>query len=373
MARSTRSDAVRAVQLANRWLSIRLEFMGHSVVLCTAVFVTLVLHDAGLAGLALASALSIVGLANWATRQGTELEMGMNSVERMTEYLAYASEAPAIIPGNRPSQAWPAQGELEVRDLVVRYRPDLPAVLSNVSFAVPAHAKVGICGRTGCGKSTLMLALYRIVEPASGAIIIDGIDVLGIGLLDLRSKLSLVPQDPVIFTGSVRSNLDPFGGATDTAIWEALKQAGLEAAVMAMEAGLDTELQESGANLSVGQRQLLCMARALLKRSTILLMDEATSNVDNASDSLIQTTIRSAFRACTILTIAHRLHTIVDSDRILVLDRGAVAEYDVPAALMRRPDSRFRALVQDSASGGRGGGLTASSSSVALVQDLLQE
>ena len=223
------------IQIVNRWLSIRLELMGQTMVLGTAVFVSLAISDAGLAGLAITSALNLVGLMNWATRQSTELEMGMNSVERMTEYLAYESERPAVIEGHRPALAWPATGGIHVKDLHVRYRPDLPPVLKGITFKIAGREKVGICGRTGCGKSTLMLALYRIVEPSSGSIRIDGIEATSIGLFDLRSRLSLVPQDPVIFAGTVRSNLAPFGDALDSRMWQALESAGLSATVRGLE------------------------------------------------------------------------------------------------------------------------------------------
>lgn len=188
----------------------------------------------------------------------------------------------------------------------------------------------------GGGKSTLMTSLYRIVEPCGGRIIIDDIDVSQLGLTDLRSRLALVPQDPVVFSGSVRANLDPFdavGG--DVYIWEALEQAGMADTFRHMAGGLDAEISEGGGNLSTGQRQLLCMARALLRRTKILVLDEATSNVDSSTDQLIQSTIRTAFKDCTVLTIAHRLNTIIDSDRIMVLDAGNLVEFDTPAALLK--------------------------------------
>ena len=195
------------------------------------------------------------------------------------------------------------------------------------------------------------MALYRIIEPCGGSVVIDGIDVGRIGLRDLRSRLALVPQDPVIFSGTVRSNLDPFNQcSSDAAIWEALTRAGSDGFVRELDKGLDSQIKEGGANISVGQRQLLCMARALLRQSKILFLDEATSNVDNATDGLIQTTIRSAFRDCTVLTIAHRLHTVIDSDRILVLEEGEVAEYDTPSELLKNPVSEFRKLVDETLS-----------------------
>jgi ABC-type multidrug transport system fused ATPase/permease subunit len=360
------------IQIVNRWLSVRLELMGQCLVLGTAVFGTLFIQDPGLSGLSITSALSLSGLMNWATREATELEMAMNSVERLIEYLAYKSEAPAVIPDKRPPLAWPTAGEIHVNDLVVRYRPDLPPALTGVSFKVNPREKVGICGRTGCGKSTLMLALYRIVEP-SGSVKIDGVEVTQIGLYDLRSRLSLVPQDPVIFTGTVRSNLWPFEEVADARLWDALQQAGLDATVRGYELGLDAPLAEGGTSLSVGQRQLLSMARALLKRSAVLLMDEATSNVDNDTDALIQSTIRTAFAECTVLTIAHRLHTIIDSDKILLLDRGEVVEYASPQELLKRPGSAFRMLVQKAFGSGSAGALVVSRSAADLAERLLED
>ena len=250
-------------------------------------------------------------------------------------------------------------------------RTDLrPATDSRLTHT---HTQVGICGRTGCGKSTLMMALYRIVEPCGGSVEIDGLDTGAIGLFDLRSRLALVPQEPVLFTGTIRSNLDPFGSAPgDHALWAALEQSGLKPTVAALEGGLDSPVTEGGANLSVGQRQLLCMARALLRQSRILLLDEATSNVDNETDAVIQRTIRTAFRDCTVLTIAHRLHTIADSDRILVLEQGRVAEYDAPDALLRREGGLYAALVGDAGGMRRSAsGRTLTSPSVGAELNLL--
>eukprot|EP00882_Tetradesmus_deserticola_P007957 GHRQ01008381.1.p1 GENE.GHRQ01008381.1~~GHRQ01008381.1.p1 ORF type:complete len:316 (+),score=129.63 GHRQ01008381.1:808-1755(+) len=269
------------------------------------------------------------------------------AVERLVEYHSEPEEK-AAISHPRPPADWPQAGAIQAVQLVVRYRPQLPPVLKSLSFRVEANEKVGICGRTGCGKSTLMMVLFRMVEPCGGAIIIDGLSTCSVGLTDLRSRLSLVPQDPVIFSGSVRSNLDPFDQAGgDAAIWQALRQAGIDSLVKSLGAGLDSPVQESGNNLSSGQRQLLCMARALLRSSRILVLDEATSNVDHASDALIQTTIRRAFAHCTVLTIAHRLHTISDADRVMVLDQGELREFDSPAQLLTKPGGVFRGLMEE--------------------------
>lgn len=338
------------IQAVNRWLSVRLELLGTFIVLCSAIVVSgIVPTSAGLAGLALTSALNLTGLMSWMVRQTTELEVNMNSVERLIEYDDEPTEAPAIIQGNRPLPDWPTRGQVCVENLVVRYRPELDPVLHGISFTVGSSEKIGVVGRTGCGKSTLMMALYRIVEPWSGRVVIDSIDISTIGLQDLRSRLSLVPQDPIVFSGTIRSNVDPFSAVSnDEEIWEALKQAGLAGTVRGMDGGLDANIAETGSNLSSGQRQLLCMARALLRSSRILILDEATSSIDTATDKIIQSTISNAFKDSTVLTIAHRLHTIINSDRVLVLDAGKVAEYDAPSELLSKPDGTFKRLVCES-------------------------
>ncbi|DBA69271.1 TPA: hypothetical protein ACH3X2_14313 [Trebouxia sp. C0005] len=337
------------IQVVNRWLSVRLEMLGICIVFGAALFVSVLLpRNAGLAGLALTSALNLTGLMNWMVRQSTELEVNMNAVERVIEYTKLTPEKPPVIANHRPPKGWPSEGVIEAENLVVRYREDLDPVLKHISFQTQPHEKIGVVGRTGGGKSTLMTSLYRIVEPCGGRIIIDGIDVSQLGLTDLRSRLALVPQDPVIFSGTVRANLDPFdavGG--DSYIWQALEQAGMADTIRHMEGGLDAQISEGGGNMSTGQRQLLCMARALLRRTKILVLDEATSNVDSGTDQLIQTTIRSAFKDCTVLTIAHRLHTIIDSDRIMVLDAGQLVEFDSPATLLKNPNSVFSKLVAE--------------------------
>ena len=338
------------IQCVNRWLSVRLELLGNFIVLCSAVVVAGIMPtSAGLAGLSLTSALNLTGLMSWMVRQTTELEVNMNSVERLVEYDDEPTEAPAVILSHRPLPEWPSRGSIEVQDLVVRYRPELDPVLHGISFGVNPGEKIGIAGRTGCGKSTLMMALYRIVEPCGGRVIIDSIDVSTIGLYDLRSRLSLVPQDPIVFSGTIRSNIDPFNTVPDDSdLWQALEQVGLATTVRGMEGGLNAVIAETGSNLSSGQRQLLCMARALLRSSRILILDEATSSIDTATDGIIQSTISNAFKDSTVLTIAHRLHTIITSDRVLVLEQGRIKEYDTPSALLANADSSFKRLVDDS-------------------------
>jgi len=331
------------LQVANRWLGTRLELLGISVVfvtaLLTAVFAPV---SAGLAGLALTSAMSMTSVLNFMVRQSSELEINMNAVERILDYESEGKEAAPVVPGNRPPESWPSHGIIEASELYVRYREELDPVLKGISFLTEAFEKIGIAGRTGCGKSTLMMTLYRIVEPTSGGIWIDGVDTRAIGLRDLRSRLALVPQDPVVFSGTVRSNLDPFSQFTDEELWGSLRKVSMVEAVEQFDgkSGLDSTISESGGNLSVGQRQLLGLARALLRNARILVLDEATSNIDNTTDELIQATIKESFAECTVLTIAHRLHTIMHSDRIMVLDNGRLKEFDTPRALLKVPHQK---------------------------------
>jgi len=351
---------------SNRWLSVRLEFVGNTIVFSTAMCVAILsFRGAGMAGLAITSALNLTGLMSWLVRMSTELEVNMNSVERLLEYDSQPTEAEMVIESSRPSSSWPSNGEIQFRDLYVRYREELDPVLKGLDFTVRGQEKVGICGRTGCGKSTLMITLYRLIEPCGGSILIDGVDTGTLGLYDLRSRLALVPQEPVLFTGTVRDNLDPFKAAeNDAVLWQALQQSGMKEFISSMSNGLDSDITEGGGNLSVGQRQLLCMARALVRGSKILLLDEATSNVDNKTDKIIQETIRTAFKDCTVLTIAHRIHTIMDCDRILVLNSGKIAEYDTPEALSKDPQSQFSALLNSARSGS---GLGSRASSTAQI------
>jgi ABC-type multidrug transport system fused ATPase/permease subunit len=257
------------------------------------------------------------------------------------------TEAPAIIEDARPPPGWPREGAISFRGIEMRYRPDLDPVLVDVNVEVRAREKIGIVGRTGAGKSSLLQSLFRLVEVSAGSIVIDGIDTATIGLKDLRSRISVIPQNPVIFSGTVRSNLDPFGETEDADIWRALRIVELERTIDGFDNKLDSVMAEDGGNLSVGQRQLMCLARAIIRGSSILVLDEATSNIDNDTDTLIQRTVRSEFAQCTVLVIAHRLTTIADLDRILVLDAGRVLEFDTPTALLRDRNGAFTGMVRE--------------------------
>eukprot|EP00850_Spirogloea_muscicola_P003812 SM000015S01312 [mRNA] locus=s15:1174764:1185983:- [translate_table: standard] len=334
----------------DRWLSVRLEFMGNAMVTAAAF---LAVADrgslyAGYAGISIGYALQITASLSMLVRQMTDTENQMNSVERMLEYRDKIDhEAPGIIDEHRPPPDWPSQGAIEIEGLSMRYRSNLPFVLKEVSVSVKGGEKVGVVGRTGSGKSSLMLCLFRLVEPASGSIWVDGVDIREMGLEDLRSRLSIIPQDPILFSGTVRSNLDPFANHSDDELWQTLERSHLKEKVAGLAKKLDSDVVEYGENFSMGERQLLCLARVLLRKSRILVMDEATSSVDFETDQLIQRTIRTHLQDTTMLIIAHRINTVIDASRILVLSDGEVVEYDKPVVLLDTPGSSFAALVQD--------------------------
>lgn len=241
---------------------------------------------------------------------------------------------------------WPAHGVISFREVSLRYAAHLPPVITNLSFTIGSGEKVGIVGRTGAGKTTITAALFRLIDPCGGDIIIDGVITTRIDLHTLRSRLSVVPQDPVMFEGTLRSNLDPFGSYTDEQLWDALHQVHLGHMVRGLAGRLGAIVTDGGDNFSLGQRQLVCIARAILKGASILVLDEATSAVDTETDALVQRTIREAFAHATVLTIAHRLNTIIDSDRIMVMEKGHLAEFASPAELCQRPHGLFNALVE---------------------------
>uniref|UniRef100_A0A672ZTL0 Cystic fibrosis transmembrane conductance regulator n=1 Tax=Sphaeramia orbicularis TaxID=375764 RepID=A0A672ZTL0_9TELE len=330
----------------SRWFAVRLDGICSIFVTVTTFGCLLLRHqlDAGSVGLALSYAVTLMGMFQWGVRQSAEVENMMTSVERVVEYTELENEAPWETQ-KRPPPDWPSNGLVKFDGVSFSYSPEGPVVLHNMKAMFRPKEKVGIVGRTGAGKSSLVSALFRLAEP-KGRIYIDGILTSEIGLHDLRQKMSIIPQDPVLFTGSMRKNLDPFNQHTDEELWNALQEVQLKSVVEELPGKLETVLAESGSNFSVGQRQLVCLARAILRKNRILIIDEATANVDPRTDELIQRTIREKFSECTVLTIAHRLNTIIDSDRILVLDAGRIHAYDEPYTLLQDEDGIFYKMVQ---------------------------
>ncbi|XP_076041208.1 ATP-binding cassette sub-family C member 3-like [Oratosquilla oratoria] len=335
--------------ITNRWLGIRLEFIGNLVTFAAAIFAVFgrTSISPGIVGLSVSYALNVTMVLNWLVRLSSDVETNVVSVERLQEYIQEEEEAPLIVPQTAPPPSWPEHGQLSFCHYDTRYRPNLDLVLKGVSFEVQPREKIGVVGRTGAGKSSLALALFRIIEAAAGYITIDGRDVSQLGLHQLRSKLTIIPQDPFLFSGTVRENLDPMGSHGDLSLWRTLELTSLASFVRSLAYGLSHQVEEGGTNFSAGQRQLLCLARALLRRTRILILDEATAAVDLDTDNVIQATIRHEFADSTVLTIAHRLNTIMDSDKVLVLDNGKVAEFESPSTLLRDKNSLFFSLAKD--------------------------
>ncbi|KAJ8246363.1 hypothetical protein GJAV_G00266900 [Gymnothorax javanicus] len=324
--------------VSNRWLGVRVEFIGNCIVLFAALFAVMAKDSlsAGSVGLSVSYALQVTMSLNWMVRMTSDLESNIVAVERVKEYSETQTEAPWEIEHSKPPPEWPAVGKVEFHDYSVRYREGLDLVLKNLSLSVKGGEKIGIVGRTGAGKSSMTLCLFRLLEAASGEITIDEVKISDIGLHDLRSKLTIIPQEPVLFSGTLRMNLDPFEKYSDEEVWKALELSHLKKFVSNQPSKLDLECSEGGENLSVGQRQLVCLARALLRKTRILILDEATAAIDLETDDLIQSTIRTQFEDCTVFTIAHRLNTIMDYTRVLVLDKGQISEFDTPTALISR-------------------------------------
>ncbi|XP_023244544.1 multidrug resistance-associated protein 4-like [Centruroides sculpturatus] len=270
----------------------------------------------------------------------------MNSVKRILKYSKLKSEASyESLPKKRPPSDWPQTGVIHFDNVSLQYSEDKNIVLKNLTFRIGSGEKIGIVGRTGAGKSSIIASLFRMTEP-TGTITIDGIDTKEIGLRDLRSKISIIPQDPMLFTGPLRRNIDPFNKYSDETLWKVLEEVQLKEVIIKLFGGLDTHLMEGGRNFSVGERQLICLARTILRQNKILVMDEATSNIDKRTDSCLQKIIREKFKSCTVLTIAHRLNTIIDSDRVLVLDTGKLEEFDSPYSLLKNVNGIFYNLVK---------------------------
>ncbi|KNC82174.1 hypothetical protein SARC_05532 [Sphaeroforma arctica JP610] len=434
------------LQIGNRWLQLRLELLGLVVMLCASFFsVTGRANDLNpsLSALVLTYALSVVSVMNWAVRMATETETKMTSVERVMEYstLDDAEASDQSDDAAKPPADWPSSGSFTMNNLCMRYADDLPLALDDVTINVPAGSKVGVVGRTGSGKSSMVVSLFRMVEAASGSICVDGVDISSLGLKDLRARIGIIPQvlstllvtgttrehvisptlseshllfkhhsvnsifkhhsvnsiskhhsvnsiskhhsvnstiqpcpavlkmsssqgfglDPVLFSqqlgggkqsvfgsvGGIRFNLDPEGKFTEEELWEALEHAQMAGFVRSLPNGLDAQVSENGENFSVGQRQLICLARALLKKPKLLVLDEATANVDVDTDMLIQRTIRTYLSDVTCLTIAHRLHTIMDADMVIVMDAGRIVENGKPCDLVDLPGGHLASLIAE--------------------------
>ncbi|KZT21758.1 multidrug resistance-associated ABC transporter [Neolentinus lepideus HHB14362 ss-1] len=371
--------------MTNRWLLLNFDILGTGAVLITTLFSLSGLVSAGTAGLCITSAMNFTTSIYWACRFWTALELDLNSVERVVEYLDLPQEPPAIIESNRPPAYWPSSSDqnalISVEDLVIKYAPELPPVLQGVSFELRSRERIGLLGRTGSGKSTLAMSILRFVDPTSGRIMIDGIDISTIGVHDLRSRITFIPQDAALFSGTLRDNLDPFNEHTDEECLDVLyrvrmmsesayesqrgsrepsrppslrgvdREATVASSVVSATAteveskttiSLETQVSAGGTNFSQGQRQLVALARALLRRSSIIVLDEATSSIDFATDAKIQETIREEFNDSLLLTVAHRLKTVIDYDRLIVLDKGQIAEFDTPFNLIQKEDGIFR-------------------------------
>ncbi|XP_056168421.1 putative ABC transporter C family member 15 [Syzygium oleosum] len=330
------------------WLSVRINFLfnfGFFVVLIILVSLPRSVVDPSLAGLVATYGLNLNVLQAWVIWNLCNVENKMISVERILQFTNIPSEAPLVIEDSRPNPEWPYEGKIELQDLSIRYAPSLPVILKEITCTFPGGKKVGIVGRTGSGKSTLIQALFRVVEPSGGRIFIDGVDICKIGLQDLRLRLSIIPQDPILFQGNIRTNLDPLEEHSDQEIWEVLNKCHLAEMVRQDPRLLDAPVAEDGENWSVGQRQLACLARVLLKKRRILVLDEATASIDTATDNQIQRTIREECGDCTIITVAHRIPTIIDNDLVLVLDDGKIVEYDSPKLLLENKFSSFSKLA----------------------------
>ncbi|WOG83782.1 hypothetical protein DCAR_0102960 [Daucus carota subsp. sativus] len=334
---------------SNEWLGFRLELLG-SLILCISTMFMILLPSTIIkpenVGLSLSYGLSLNGILFWAIYMSCFVENKMVSVERVRQFTNIPAEAEWKKKDYLPSPNWPFHGDVELKDVQVRYRPNTPLVLKGITLNIEGGEKIGVVGRTGGGKSTLIQVFFRLVEPSGGKIIIDGIDISRLGLHDLRSRFGIIPQEPVLFEGTVRSNIDPIGQHSDEDIWKSLERCQLKDVVTAKPGKLDSLVVDNGDNWSVGQRQLLCLGRVMLKHSRLLFMDEATASVDSQTDAVIQRIIREDFNACTIISIAHRIPTVMDCDRVMVMDAGLVKEFDKPSRLLERR-SLFAALVQE--------------------------
>ncbi|KAL4579999.1 hypothetical protein LXL04_016171 [Taraxacum kok-saghyz] len=340
------------------WLTLRLDMLSSLMFAFTLIFLVLIPEgtiDPSIAGLAVTYGLYLNKLQGWTMEKLCNVEIRFISAERIFQYCSIPSEPPLIIDSNTPNCCWPSNGKVDIVNLQVRYAPHMPLVVKGITCTFHGGTKTGIVGRTGSGKSTLIQTLFRIVEPAGGKIVIDGINISSIGLHDLRSRLSIIPQDPTMFNGTLRTNMDPLEEYTDDQIWEALDKCQMGDEVRKKEGQLDSTVTENGENWSMGQRQLVCLGRVLLKKSKILVLDEATASVDTSTDNMIQKTIRIHFLDSTVITIAHRITSVINNDMVLVLTNGScgislgrlIEEYDSPKNLLEEKLSSFSKLVAE--------------------------
>eukprot|EP00172_Hildenbrandia_rubra_P002489 Plantae.Rhodophyta-Hildenbrandia_rubra.ctg3354.p1 GENE.Plantae.Rhodophyta-Hildenbrandia_rubra.ctg3354~~Plantae.Rhodophyta-Hildenbrandia_rubra.ctg3354.p1 ORF type:complete len:796 (-),score=88.03 Plantae.Rhodophyta-Hildenbrandia_rubra.ctg3354:912-3002(-) len=337
--------------VSQRWIGGRLDALASTIVLLTGVIIVIISGklDPGLAGVALSQSLLVCNVFQWGAKQKTECENTFTGVERIIAMATETpTEAPPIIPGARPDASWPSAGIIEFDDVELRYRPHLEPALNKLSFKTESCERIGVCGRTGAGKSSIFVALFRMVELSGGRILVDDVDISKIGLRDHRSSLGIVPQEPALFNATIRENIDPLGTHSDAELWAALDCVHMGTAASDIEIrgegydsenlryGLDQIVSDGGKNFSSGERQLLCLARVLLSDVRVVVLDEATASIDNKTDAVIQQAVRKHLKDRTVITIAHRLDTIVDSDRILVMERGVAVELDTPKNLLAK-------------------------------------
>ncbi|XP_068611090.1 LOW QUALITY PROTEIN: ATP-binding cassette sub-family C member 9 [Brachionichthys hirsutus] len=342
----TNNTAYLFLSAANRWLEVRTDYLG-AVIVLAAAGASIWNSLRGQVGLGLTYALTVTNYLNWVVRSLADLEVQMAAVKKVNGFLSTESENyEGSMDTSQVPENWPENGEIKIQDLCVRYDPMLKPVLKHVNAYVEPGQKVGICGRTGSGKSSLSLAFFNMVDIFEGKIIIDGIDICKLPLQTLRSRLSIILQDPVLFSGSIRFNLDPARTCSDDRLWEALEIAQLKNMVKALPGGLDAVVTEGGENFSVGQRQLFCLARAFVRKSSIFIMDEATASIDMATENILQKVVMMAFADRTVVTIAHRVHTILTADLVIVMKRGNILEYDKPETLLEQEDGMFASFVK---------------------------
>ncbi|WJX92066.1 hypothetical protein P8452_73757 [Trifolium repens] len=335
--------------VAMEWVILRVEAIQNLTVITAALLLVLLPRgyvSPGLVGLSLYYAFILTTAQIFWTRWFSNLSNHVISVERITQFIHIPAEPPAIVEDNRPPSSWPSKGRIDVQGLEIRYRPNAPLVLKGITCTFKEGSRVGVVGRTGSGKSTLISALFRLVEPSTGDILIDGINICSIGLKDLRTKLSIIPQEPTLFKGNIRTNLDPLGLYSDDEIWKALEKCHLKETISRLPSLLDSSVSDEGGNWSLGQRQLFCLGRVLLKRNRILVLDEATASIDSATDAILQRIIRQEFAECTVISVAHRVPTVIDSDMVMVLSYGKLVEYDEPSKLINT-NSSFSKLVAE--------------------------